>query len=123
MQKEKEFRNFLLKSENIIRSTKESTIFKHFITQNEKKEDLEDLFLITIKSNDDFMQLRYIDENGQEIIKVERVMQKDTPIVVPFDSLQNKANRDYFVAAKKIKNEQVWFSAKVNPTKFQQLTK
>ena len=111
LQKEKKFRNFLLKSENIIRSTKESTIFKHFITQNEKKEDLEDLFLITIKSNDDFMQLRYIDENGQEIIKVERVMQKDTPIVVPFDSLQNKANRDYFVAAKKIKNEQVWFSA------------
>jgi methyl-accepting chemotaxis protein len=56
-----------------------------------------------------YMQLRYIDNNGKEIVRVDS---DGTNIkVIPDSQLQNKADRDYFSATMKLKTGEVYVSS------------
>lgn len=55
-------------------------------------------------------QFRYIDENGQEIIRVERPNKGDTVELVSEDRLQNKAHRYYFKETMALDEGEVWIS-------------
>jgi methyl-accepting chemotaxis protein len=56
-----------------------------------------------------YMQLRYIDEKGNELVRVDS---KNNNIkVIPNSQLQNKADRDYFPATMKLKAGEVYVSA------------
>lgn len=110
LKKEKDFKLFLENSKATILSIRESNILNSFIKTNEKKIELEDLFLTITKSNSDFMQLRYLDKYGHEIIKIERQSKKDNPKIILEELLQDKSNRDYFKESKNLKDERVWFS-------------
>jgi PAS domain S-box-containing protein len=57
------------------------------------------------KDNPDYDQLRYIDETGQEIIRVNA-----NGVVVPREQLQNKADRDYFQKANAMAANQIYIS-------------
>ena len=46
-----------------------------------------------MSSNNNLMQFRYIDENGQEIIKVERKSRLNKAQIIPETLLQNKSNK------------------------------
>ena len=48
-----------------------------------------------MSSDNNLMQFRYIDENGQEIIKVERKSRSDKVQILPESLLQNKSNKYY----------------------------
>ena len=112
-EKKKILKMFLEKSENIILSTKESKLFDDFLISNKNNHErivVEDLFLTLMNSNSDFMQFRYLDENGQEIIKVERKDISSKAKIASSSSLQNKSNRYYFSESKNIKSNEVWFS-------------
>jgi methyl-accepting chemotaxis protein len=56
-----------------------------------------------------YMQLRYIDEKGNELVRID----SDGKIVkiIPDSQLQNKANRDYFPATMKLKSGEIYVSA------------
>jgi PAS domain S-box-containing protein len=57
------------------------------------------------KDNPDYDQLRFIDETGQEIIRVDA-----NGVVVPRDQLQNKADRDYFQKTHILAANQIYIS-------------
>lgn len=54
----------------------------------------------------DYDQVRYLDEHGQEIVRVNQ-----NGMVVPHDRLQNKADRPYFLKASALAPGQVYISA------------
>lgn len=60
----------------------------------ESQQDLESLFLRIAKSKSSFDQIRFLDERGQEIIRVNKGM--DEPTLIPTQQLQNKQTRYYF---------------------------
>ena len=68
-----------------------------------------DLLLLTImESNKDYMQIRYINEKGFEVLRFDREKQSKEPY--KSKTLQNKSNRYYFKNVAKMKNKDVWFS-------------
>ena len=109
-EKENLLKGFLSKSESIILATKNSNTFNNFLSDKNKKETVEDLFLTLMNSNQNFMQFRYLDERGQEIIKIERENLLDKARKTSNTLLQNKAKRSYFKDSKYQKENQVWFS-------------
>ncbi|WP_333037296.1 methyl-accepting chemotaxis protein [Microcoleus sp. Pol17_C1] len=66
-------------------------------------------FLSLMEAKSYYMQLRYIDNSGKEIVRVDS---DGTNIkVIPDSQLQNKADRDYFMATKKLKSGEVYVSS------------
>jgi signal transduction histidine kinase len=63
---------------------------------NKKIDDLEKIFLSFMREREEYYQLRYIDENGQEIIRVDREGRNETAKIVEEEKLKNKADRNYF---------------------------
>ncbi|MEG4515943.1 MULTISPECIES: methyl-accepting chemotaxis protein [unclassified Microcoleus] len=66
-------------------------------------------FLAMMEAKPYYMQLRYIDNSGKEIVRVDsdgRNIQ-----VIPESQLQNKADRDYFMATMKLKLGEVYVSS------------
>ncbi|MCU0544594.1 MAG: methyl-accepting chemotaxis protein [Oscillatoriaceae cyanobacterium Prado104] len=56
-----------------------------------------------------YMQLRYIDEKGNELVRLDYDGSKNIKII-PDSQLQNKANRDYFESAMKLKSGEIYVS-------------
>lgn len=76
----------------------------------ENKKDLENLFLTIAMTDQQIMQVRYIDENGMEIIRVDRLNILDMPFIVEENKLQNKRNRNYFDEIKNRPKNVIWYS-------------
>ena len=102
------FQNFLDLSRNQLNSVNKSKYFKDFLKSKDENE-VKDLFLSLARTSSDIMQLRYIDKNGDEIIRVDRNEIASDVYIVAKGQLQNKKNRDYFNKSIK-KSEKVWFS-------------
>lgn len=72
--------------------------------------DINNVFYAVASSDSLIMQVRYIDENGKEKVRVDRLNKQDAPFIVPASKLQDKSNRDYFQKVSKIKTQKVWHS-------------
>ncbi len=83
-----------------------------YITTNDvqKLAVLNNLFLTIANSEKDIMQLRYLDDSGKEIIRVDRDNQQSLPHIIPKIELQDKSLRDYFISIKKMTSPQIWHS-------------
>lgn len=79
-------------------------------TEDKDTTELYDFFMFMAKSNRDFMQLRYIDKNGFEKVRLQRSKEGEKPIFIPQDRLQDKSKRYYFSNSKNKPLEKVWFS-------------
>lgn len=74
------------------------------------KKNLNDLFFALSYANKDIMQLRYIDEFGQEVIRVDRFKNTAALQVIPASKLQNKGERYYFKETSRLMANQFWHS-------------
>lgn len=74
------------------------------------KSRLAKIFVGMLNSKPQTSQLRFIDANGMEQIRVDRSGENGEIRIVPNSELQNKATRDYFHAATKLSAGQVYFS-------------
>ncbi len=94
-----------------VKALSHNEILLKFI-QNGKKDysDVDSLFKTLMLSNLNYMQLRYINKDGQEIIRLDRNEIGNKPVVVKKDNLQNKSARYYYDACCRIDKEEVWFS-------------
>lgn len=114
---------FAIKNETILKPTIENIdgiakslvkneILKDFIINEglQKKDILELLFLATANSNNLIMQLRLIDKNGQELIKVNRNEENLEAFLVDKSSLQNRSDRDYFKFLSTALENTIWHS-------------
>ena len=108
-EKNRIFDEFLSLSRNQLNSINKSNYFKEFLDSgNEDK--AKDLFLAIARSSHDIMQLRYIDKDGNEIIRIDRDKMGAPVSLIEKESLQNKKNRYYFDNSLNMTSEEVWFS-------------
>ena len=95
-----------------VESIEHSNILKKYVSSDFKsgKENLQDLFLQATHANNNIMQLRFIDAEGMEKVRVEREHIRMHAYAVKEKNLQNKASRYYFKDVFKLKEDQKWYS-------------
>jgi PAS domain S-box-containing protein len=103
--------HFITNSRNFLFSIKDSRAFQKFLQGDDTylKEN-ENIFLALAKSHKYIDQVRYIDENGYENIRIDQDKKINTTTVVKSEQLQNKANRYYFEESLYKPMNKVWFS-------------
>jgi diguanylate cyclase (GGDEF)-like protein len=83
-----------------LQTVKSSSIFQNYLHNSTgSKAQTEEFFTLIASTSRKYMQLRFIDINGNEKIRVQRNHYDDEVVIVPDDKLQNKAHRDYFYHA------------------------
>jgi len=82
--------------------------FKDMLKGEKRENEVIYNFRILMKSNPEYDQLRYLDEEGQEIIRVDNT--KFGPIVIAGAKLQNKKDRYYFYEAMEMSKDAVYQS-------------
>ncbi len=110
IEKEIIFNNFLEHAQKNILAIRNSATFKQFLKHKDNYKQIEDLFKTFTLSNQNYMQLRFINKDGQEIIRIDRNNQKIGNVEL-IKNLQNKANRYYFMESIQKEDSKVWFSA------------
>ena len=103
------FQQFLDHASNTLIIINQSKIFNNFFDHNGS--DIDDLFMTIVKSNTNVMELRYIDKNGFEKIRIDRKSENGQAVLVDDRDLQNKSDRYYFLESKNKPFNKVWFSA------------
>lgn len=111
LEREAFLKNFTLTADITLNSIRHNDVFQRYINQPSSN-DLEHLkkqFLLVSQINNNFMQLRYLDKEGNEVIRIDRA----EPFKEPFFPavLQNKKERYYFTNSRIMPLEKVWFSA------------
>ena len=106
---ESEFLSFLSSSNDLLHSINDSQIFNDYLT-SQKPIETNKLFTTLVGTQKHIMQLRYIDSNGFEKIRVDRNKEKNI-LLIPENQLQNKFYRYYFQDSIKKPLQKVWFSA------------
>ncbi len=114
LEKKDYLKKFILNSKNILKALKENEEFIDFVQDGEavggydNKYHLRILFETLIKTKYNMMQLRYIDVNGNEKIRVDQRDYKVT--VVEGEKLQNKIHKSYFKDAIKLNKDEFYIS-------------
>ncbi len=107
-QKQRYLDNFLSRSSNLIRAISDNKEFISFIKTGKSKKIAQDLLRSMILIDKSYMQLRYIDKAGNEIIRFDR-----TNIGSPVKqqkNLQNKSKRYYCKKCASLQKNDIWFS-------------
>jgi len=110
-EREQCFNLFLQKSQNQLFATRKSKAFQNYLL--DQTTPIDDLFLTILKSDKDIMQIRYIDKNGMEKIRIEKPSHNTKTKIVENSMLQDKSKRNYFKMAQIKPLEKVSFS-KIN---------
>lgn len=106
------FDTYIEEMESKLVAVVNSKIFIDYINSesSDKKAIVQELFLNISQSSNVLMQLRYIDSDGMETIRVDKSTYNDKPYLVVKDKLQNKKDRYYFKESYKIRAGEVWYS-------------
>ena len=108
---QKDTRRFAWGHRRILEVLQESEIFtKHYKPQEPISPLLNTLFLDLAKTQDDIMQLRFIDNDGNERIRVDRIRSQAPVFLVKPQDLQNKKDRYYFQETMALKAGEIWYS-------------
>jgi len=104
-----QFHISILKEEDTLNSIMENKTFINYIQHQTNKKDIEELFISLSKSHKYIFQIRYIDNSGQEIIRVDKDFQNRTHLITK-EKLQNKKDRYYFNDILNQTKNKVWYS-------------
>jgi signal transduction histidine kinase len=106
-----EYLNFFYENvSNTLKAIAKNRNFLNFAGENRDKRVVENLFLTMIDSDKYYMQLRYIDTNGNEVLRFDRDKIDSTPYEVPKHFLQNKYPRYYCRQCLSLPKGKIWFS-------------
>jgi len=112
LQKKKVFNKFI----NIYAQTKLFFLRDELIKIHPKKDSkhktqvLQKIFSAIVDSDLSIMQLRFIDYEGNEKIRIEKEFHYSKSKITPSHQLQNKKHRGYFGRTMSLKQNQIWFS-------------
>jgi len=103
--------HFIENSYDFLFAIQDSKIFQKFLEGDDTylKEN-ENIFLALARSHKYIDQVRYIDETGYEIIRIDQDKKTNTTTVVKSKQLQNKVNRYYFEDSIYKPANKIWFS-------------
>ncbi len=105
------YNTFYEKKAAAVNALAQNEILLKFIEDKEHDyKNVNSLFKTLMQSNANYMQLRFIDRDGQEIIRFDRKEIGDEPLLVKKEELQNKSARYYYQACRTIGKDEVWFS-------------
>jgi len=93
-----------------LKSLRESAIFRKNFEEHRVTMCSTSLFLDIAKTSSNVMQLRYIDKDGNEIIRIERNNPNQEAIIIDKQYLQNKADRYYFKEIMRLRDGEFWYS-------------
>lgn len=93
-----------------LNAIKNSTIFTDYIKNKEKNNFLNEYFISVVKSSKNIMQLRYINQYGQEKIRVDRTNYLADVKLIDNNDLQNKSKRYYFKKSMLLNHNDIWYS-------------
>lgn len=110
--KKEKLEEFYQQYSNIVLSLQNNRFLTTYLKNpiKEKKENLSILFETIVEQEKYINQLRYIDENGDEILRVDRKKLKGKVVVVENKNLQNKKHRGYFINTMKNKPSELYIS-------------
>lgn len=96
--KQEKIQDFYKKYENLLFSLEKNRFFNSYINNPTSENESNTITIFdTIVENEKYItQLRYIDKNGNELIRVDRDKLKEKNYTVTKENLQNKFHRDYF---------------------------
>lgn len=101
------FKKYIEDKEDLVLALANNYKFRDFVKNGENKEFIESLFRTFAHSHKNVFQLRFLDINGNEVI---RVNNNKEPILVSKNKLQNKKGRYYFEDSFKLQNGEIYFS-------------
>jgi PAS domain S-box-containing protein len=105
LERKEYFNTFFKPYKTTIKSLNQSKILSDYLSGKLDKTLIQNYFMDIQKSLPHISQIRYIDNNGQEIIKILKNSQ-----VVPNNKLQNKINRNYMKQFLNLKNNDLGIS-------------
>ncbi len=108
--KKKEAEYFFLSHSKIATSIIQSEDFDSFIKTGKNKDSLQKLFSFICKANSSINKIRYIDENGDEIIIIERDYNSPQIKIIEDNKLQNKKTSSYFINSSILEPQSIWLS-------------
>lgn len=111
IERESIIKNYIENSKQLLHTFANSKAFNEYINSKTNSHEIQRLFLIFSKSQKDFMQIRYIDKDGIEKIRVDKDQKTGKSRLVHSDNLQDKCKRDYFENSKTKPLGKVWFTA------------
>ncbi len=109
-EKEKFLQEFLKNPQHSIDAIVQNQIFISYINGFGNQKVVEDLFLYTLNANENYLQVRYIDKNGNEKIKASRSFTDKKSLLIDKSMLQNKKNRYYFKESIAQNADKFWYS-------------
>jgi len=106
--KERYLNLYMQNLSNSLKTVAYNPYFLSYVVDNKYVDSAEFLFLTIMLEHQDFMQLRFLDKNGKELLRYDR----DNPKAYPYKNihLQDKSSRYYFKEAKKLKEGQIYTS-------------
>lgn len=105
-------KNAIINMDNTLKSLSSNQVIHDYITSKGavNKNESKHIFLAIVNSNNSIMQGRFIDEDGFEIIRVNRDSTNQDAYIVQTDKLQNKKDRDYFKILSTMNKNEIWHS-------------
>ncbi|MBM9518718.1 diguanylate cyclase [Desulforhopalus vacuolatus] len=74
------------------------------------RQRLIELFLFTVEDHPDYMQVRYLDSKGNEVIRINQRKAGQAPQIVSDNGLQNKSGHSYFTRTMELPEGDFWRS-------------
>ncbi len=110
--KQRELTTFTENFERYLVSLRNSSVLHTYIRQPNKRNQAtaNQLFYAICSTNPSLMQVRFIDQNGMEKIRVDWHAGRQWPDITKAEELQNKSHRNYFVEASQIPVNTFWYS-------------
>lgn len=104
--------NSIKNMDNTITSLSSNQVFNDYIKSKklENENQVKQIFLAVANSNNGIMQARFIDKDGQEIIRINRDLTDENAYIVETSKLQNKKERDYFKILTTKNKDEIWHS-------------
>lgn len=105
--------NLIYRVESSIDSIINNNIFQNFLKNQSSKENkklVKELFLFTSNENKSYMQVRFLNTNGDEKIRIDRDLNSTNSFVIDDLNLQNKKDRYYFYESIQKQPNEFWFS-------------
>lgn len=109
---QKQISIFKINKDHILTMLKEHEDLQTYLNNpsHNKKIRVQKLFFNQAKSDPYIMQIRLLNFDGQELVKIDKNNHKDTVKIIDDNKLQNKANRDYFQIFNNLKKDEIAFS-------------
>ena len=104
--------NSLAYLDNLTQALAFNALTKSYITDSssETLENVQNLFVAAAESNPLIMQVRFLDKQGVEKIRVDRSKDRKKVFIASEHALQDKHLRDYFIQTSQLASHQLWHS-------------